>query len=50
MRGEVAVILIYRCEDGDEGDHRQLRHEEREVVLPTPVFASAAEAVSVDQK
>ena len=50
LRGEVAAILTWRREDGDEEYHHLLRRDEWEVVLPELVFAAGAEAVNVDQK
>jgi ATP-dependent DNA helicase RecQ len=50
LRGEVAAILNWRREDGDEDYHHLLRRDEWEVVLPELVFAAGAEAVNVDQK
>ena len=50
LRGEVAAILTWRREDGDEDYHHLLRRDEWEVVLPELVFAAGAEAVNVDQK
>ena len=50
LRGEVAAILNWRREDGDEDYDHLLRRDAWEVVLPELVFAAGAEAVSVDQK
>ncbi|MFN6058400.1 MAG: hypothetical protein ACK47C_20470 [Paracoccaceae bacterium] len=41
LRGEVAVILLRRREDGDEEYHHDLRRDEWEVVPPELVFRSA---------
>lgn len=38
LRGEVAAILRWRKEDGDEAYHHLLRRDEWEVVLPELVF------------
>lgn len=40
LRGEVAAILIWRREDGDEDFHHLLRRDEWNVVLPELVFES----------
>ena len=40
LRGEVAAVLRWRKEDGDEDYHHLLRHDEWEVVLPELVFKS----------
>jgi len=40
LRGEVAAILHWRREDGDEDYHHLLRRDEWEVVLPELVFES----------
>jgi ATP-dependent DNA helicase RecQ len=40
LRGEVAAILNWRREDGDEEYHHLLRRDEWEVVLPELVFES----------
>lgn len=50
LRGEVAAVLNWRRQDGDEDYHHLLRRDEWEVILPELVFAAGAEAVSVDQK
>jgi ATP-dependent DNA helicase RecQ len=50
LRGEVAAILNWRCEDGDEEFNHLLRRDAWEVVLPELVFAAGREAVSTDQK
>lgn len=41
LRGEVAAILQWRREDGDEDYHHLLRRDEWEVVLPELVFESS---------
>jgi ATP-dependent DNA helicase RecQ len=38
LRGEVAAVLRWRKEDGDEAYHHLLRREEWEVILPELVF------------
>ncbi len=45
LRGEVAAILNWRREDGDESYHHFLRRDEWEVVLPELVFEAGAETV-----
>jgi ATP-dependent DNA helicase RecQ len=40
LRGEVAAILLWRKQDGDEDYHHLLRHDEWAVVLPELVFKS----------
>jgi ATP-dependent DNA helicase RecQ len=40
LRGEVAAILLWRKEDGEEEYHHLLRRDEWEVVLPELVFQS----------
>ena len=42
LRGEVAAVLRWRKEDGNEDYHHLLRHDEWEVVLPELVFKSDA--------
>ncbi len=42
LRGEVAAVLRWRKEDGEESYHHLLRHDEWEVVLPELVFKSNA--------
>ena len=49
LRGEVAAILHWRREDGDEDYHHLLRRDEWEVVLPELVFEARAHAVIADQ-
>ncbi len=49
LRGEVAAILNWRREDGDEEYHHLLRRDEWEVVLPELVFEAGARAVAADQ-
>ena len=43
LRGEVAAVLNWRREDGDEEYHHLLRRDEWEVVLPELVFESPSE-------
>ena len=50
LRGEVAAILNWRREDGDEDYHHLLRRDEWEVVLPELVFEAGAETVRADRK
>ncbi|MDP4031988.1 MAG: RecQ family ATP-dependent DNA helicase [Pseudorhodobacter sp.] len=50
LRGEVAAILNWRREDGDEEYHHLLRRDEWEVVLPELVFEAEAQAVRAGQK
>jgi ATP-dependent DNA helicase RecQ len=45
LRGEIAAILNWRLEDGDEDYHHLLRRDEWEVVLPELVFEAGAETV-----
>jgi ATP-dependent DNA helicase RecQ len=45
LRGEIAAILNWRREDGDEDYHHLLRRDEWEVVLPELVFEAGAETV-----
>jgi ATP-dependent DNA helicase RecQ len=49
LRGEVAAILNWRREDGDEEYHHLLRRGEWDVVLPELVFEGGARAVTADQ-
>ena len=42
LRGEVAAVLLWRKEDGNEDYHRHLRRDEWEVVLPELVFKGGA--------
>ena len=49
LRGEVAAILNWRREDGDEEYNHLLRRDEWEVVLPELVFEAGAQAVIADQ-
>ena len=49
LRGEVAAILNWRREDGDEEYNHLLRRDEWEVVLPELVFEAGAQAVMADQ-
>ena len=49
LRGEVAAILHWRREDGDEEYHHLLRRDAWEVVLPELVFEAGAEAVTADR-
>lgn len=49
LRGEIAAILNWRREDGDEDYHHLLRRDEWEVVLPELVFEAGAQAAMVDQ-
>ena len=49
LRGEVAAILNWRREDGDEEFNHLLRRDEWEVVLPELVFETEAQAVMADQ-
>ncbi|PJB32849.1 MAG: hypothetical protein CO109_02410, partial [Deltaproteobacteria bacterium CG_4_9_14_3_um_filter_65_9] len=49
LRGEIAAILNWRREDGDEDYHHLLRRGEWEVVLPELVFEAGAQAVMADQ-
>ncbi|MFN3315041.1 MAG: hypothetical protein ACK46Q_16490, partial [Hyphomonas sp.] len=48
LRGEVAAILNWRREDGDEDYYHLLRRNEWEVVLPELVFEVEAHAVTAD--
>ena len=48
LRGEVAAILNWRREDGDEEYNHLLRRDEWEVVLPELVFEAGAHAVTAD--
>ena len=41
-RGEVAAVLVWRKDDGEEGYHHLLRRDEWEVVLPELVFDAQA--------
>ena len=50
LRGEVAAILNWRREDGDEDFNHLLRRDAWEVVLPELVFAAGLEAVWAGQK
>jgi ATP-dependent DNA helicase RecQ len=49
LRGEVAAILNWRREDGDEDYHHMLRRDAWEVVLPELVFEAEAQAVMAHQ-
>jgi ATP-dependent DNA helicase RecQ len=49
LRGEVAAILNWRREDGDEEYNHLLRRDEWEVVLPELVFEAGAQAVMAHQ-
>ena len=49
LRGEVAAILNWRREEGDEDYHHLLRRDEWEVVLPELVFEAGAQAVMAHQ-
>jgi ATP-dependent DNA helicase RecQ len=49
LRGEVAAILNWRREDGDEEYNHLLRRDAWEVVLPELVFEAGAQAVMADQ-
>jgi len=49
LRGEVAAILNWRREDGDEEYNHLLRHDEWEVILPELVFEAGAQAGMADQ-
>jgi ATP-dependent DNA helicase RecQ len=49
LRGEVAAILNWRREDGDEEYNHLLRRDEWEVVLPELVFEARAQAVMAHQ-
>ena len=46
LRGEVAAILTWRREDGDEDYHHLLRRAEWEVVLPELVFENVRAGLS----
>ena len=49
LRGEVAAILNWRREDGDEDYDHLLRRDAWEVVLPELVFQAEADPVNADQ-
>lgn len=48
-RGELAAILNWRREDGDEDYHHLLRRDEWEEALPELVFEAEAQAAMADQ-
>ena len=48
-QAEVAAILRWRREDGDEDYHHLLRRDAWEVVLPELVFQAEADPVNADQ-
>ena len=49
LRGEVAAILNWRREDGDEDYDHLLRRDAWEVVLPELVFQAESDPVKADQ-
>ena len=49
LRGEVAAILHWRREDGDEEYHHLLRRDAWEVALPELVFEAEEQAVAADE-
>ena len=49
LRGEVAAILNWRREDGDEDYHHLLRRDAWEVVLPELVFEAGVEPLRTGQ-
>lgn len=50
LRGEVAAIVNWRREDGEEDYNHLLRRDEWDVVLPELVFEAGAQAVMADRK
>jgi ATP-dependent DNA helicase RecQ len=50
LRGEIAAILNWRREDGDEAYHHLLRRNRWEVVLPELVFDAKVVTANTEQK
>ncbi len=50
QRGEIAAVLNWRREDGDEEYHHLLRRAAWEVVLPELVFEAGVKTVRAGQK